>query len=533
MNKKINSMKKITAIILSGVMLLASSCSKELDINKNPNSATSATPELILPQALNYTAGLLNSFNNYGAQVGGYAANAGGYGGFGTAFTYNFASGDYGGLFTSSYDLLNDYQTIINQSQGVPEYNYYNAMGKIMKALHFQMLVDTYNDVPYSEALKGGAVLSPKYDAAADIYKDLAIQLDSAITLINAGANVVGVKVPSATQDGLFGGDATKWKKLANTVKLRIMVRGNGKVTFANTTFSSDGFLTTDALINPGYTRDNGRQNPKWNTWGWSYTGSAGNKAWMPSTYALTFYNGAKISDGGRYKAMYYQYPSTPTNQLGQETNSTVTIAPSPEGSFWYPGTDRAGTSAGNSTGALKGPNAGMPLITAAESYFLQAEAAVRGIITGTAATLFNNGITASFKYVYALPDGSYAAPLADPTTDAATYLTTNTASPLVNFALATTTAQKVEAIITQKWIALNFVNSDQSWNDYRRTGYPAVVTTAGATAAQTFASKFSESTRPDRLPTRILYPPSEGSYNSANVPKGISPFTSLIFWAQ
>jgi hypothetical protein len=76
-------------------------------------------------------------------------------------------------------------------------------------------------------------------------------------------------------------------------------------------------------------------------------------------------------------------------------------------------------------------------------------------------------------------------------------------------------------------------VNSEQSWNDYRRTGYPSVVTTAGATATQTFASKYSESTRPDRLPTRLLYPPSEGSYNSANVPKGISPFTSLIFWAQ
>ena len=78
MNKKINSMKKITAIILSGVVLFASSCSKQLDINNNPNAATSATPELILPQALNYTAGLLNSFNTYGAQVGGYAANAGG-----------------------------------------------------------------------------------------------------------------------------------------------------------------------------------------------------------------------------------------------------------------------------------------------------------------------------------------------------------------------------------------------------------------------------------------------------------------------
>jgi hypothetical protein len=533
MNKKINSMKKITAIILSGVMLIASSCSKQLDINANPNAATSATPELILPQALNYTAGVLNSFNTYGAQIGGYAANAGGYGGFGTNFTYNFASGDYSGLFTSSYDLLEDYQSIINQSQGVPTNNYFNAIGKIMKSLHFQLLVDTYNDVPYTQALQGATVLSPRYDAAADIYKDLAIQLDSAISLINAGSSVVGIKTPSSTQDGLFGGNMTKWKQLANTVKLRILVRGNGKVTFANSTFSADGFLTTDALINPGYTRDNGKQNPKWNTWAWSYTGAAGNKAWMPTTYALTFYNGAKVSDAGRYQAMYYQYPSTPTNQLGQETNSTVTIASCPEGSFWYPGSNRVGTSAGASTGTLKGPNAGMPLLTAAESYFLQSEAAVRGIITADAATLFNNGVTASFKYLYALPDGSYAAPLADPIAGASSYLTTNAASPLVNFALATTTAQKIEAIITQKWIALNFVNSDQSWNDYRRTGYPAVVTTAGATAAQTFASKFSESTRTDKLPTRLLYPPSEGSYNSANVPKGISPFTSLIFWAQ
>ncbi|MEY4278703.1 MAG: hypothetical protein RL377_707 [Bacteroidota bacterium] len=531
MNKKINSMKKITAIILSGVMLIASSCSKQLDINANPNSATSATPELILPQALNYTAGLLNSFNTYGAQVGGYAANAGGYGGFGTAFTYNFASGDYGGLFTSSYDLLEDYQSIINQSQGVATNNYFNAIGKIMKSLHFQLLVDTYNDVPYSQALQGASVLSPRYDAAADIYKDLAIQLDSAITLINAGSSVVGIKTPSATQDGLFGGNMTKWKQLANTVKLRILVRGNGKVTFANSTFSSDGFLTTDALINPGYTRDNGKQNPKWNTWGWSYTGAAGNKAWMPTTFAKAFYDGVKLVDYGRGRALYYNFPSTSTNQLGQETNSTVTIAPSPEGSFWYPSSSRVGTSAGNATGALKGPNAGMPLITAAESYFLQAEGVLKGIVTGTAATLYNNGITASFRYLYALPDGTFGTLV--PATDAATYLTDNASSPLVNFSLATTPAQQLEAIITQKWIALNFVNSDQAWNDYRRTGYPTLVNTPGASATQTFASKYSESTRPDHLPTRILYPPSEGAYNSANVPKGISPFTSLIFWAQ
>jgi hypothetical protein len=143
---------------------------------------------------------------------------------------------------------------------------------------------------------------------------------------------------------------------------------------------------------------------------------------------------------------------------------------------------------------------------------------------------LFNNGITASFKYLYTLPSGAVSG---NPSADVATYLTDNATSYLVNYSLATTQAQQLEAIITQKWVALNFVSSEQSWNDYRRTMYPKLVSTPGATAIQTFASKVSESTRPDKLPTRILYPPTEGSYNSANVPKGIVPFGSLIFWAQ
>jgi len=206
-------------------------------------------------------------------------------------------------------------------------------------------------------------------------------------------------------------------------------------------------------------------------------------------------------------------------------------VVSSPDGTFWFTSTSRVGTSAGNSVGVLKGPNAGLPVITASESYFIQAEAALKGIISSTtAAAAFSNGITASFKYLYMLPDGSTSG---NPTADAATYLTDNASSYLVNYGLATSDAQRLEAIITQKWVALNFVNSDQSWNDYRRTLYPKLVNTPGATALQTFASRVSESTRPDKLPTRVLYPASEGSYNTANVPKGISPFSSLIFWAQ
>ena len=521
-------MKKITSFILMGVVLLGTSCKKYLDINSNPNSATSATPKLILPQALTATAGMMNSYNNYGAQMVGYMANAGGYGGFGSAVTYSFSANDFTGLWSGTYDNLEDYQTIINQSAGKPEYTYFKAVARIMKAMDYQLLVDTYNDVPYNEALKGADNLTPAYTDAKVIYKDLAAQLDTAITEINAGATVPGV-TPLSSSDVMFKGDYTKWKQFANTLKLRLMIHASGKVTFNNTTFSSDGFLTSDAMINPGYIRDNGKQNPKWNNWGFTSTGGDATKSWMPTTFILGFYNGAKLSDNYRGPAIYYKFPSTPTNRLGYENSSVVS---SPSGSFWYPNNDRTAATAGNVTGVLKGPEASMPVLTASESYFLQAEGRLKGLITtgDDVATLFKNGMVASFHYLYLKSDNKTLA--ADPATDVASYISDNSGSYLVNFSIATSADQQLEAIITQKYIALNMVNSDQAWDDYRRTHYPTIISTAGATGTQTFASLQSQSSRPDKLPTRVLYPTSEGSYNTSNMPKGISPFTSTIFWA-
>jgi hypothetical protein len=181
----------------------------------------------------------------------------------------------------------------------------------------------------------------------------------------------------------------------------------------------------------------------------------------------------------------------------------------------------------------------GEPLMLAAESYFLQAEAQLRGILsTGvTTDSLFDSGILASFNYLYLLPDDkTYGTDangnMLDPATGFAQYLLDNSGSYLVNYNLATSDNQRLEAIITQKYIAVNFINSQEGWNEYRRTGYP---TSANSTsnAYASFASTLSQSSRPDKLPTRILYPASEYSYNAANVPTGISPYTSLIFWAK
>jgi hypothetical protein len=355
------TMKRVLTVIVA-TMFLISSCDDYLDINTNPNQATAVNADLVLPQALVATALVLNAYNSYGMQIGGYAANAGGYGGFNETVSYLYTPNNYSNLWPASYDNLEDYQYIITQTNEDPEFVYYNAVARIMRVYGFQLLVDTYNNVPYTDALQGSDMLTPTYEDAATIYSKLADELDVAMASINAGLAAEVSPKSLGDNDVVFKGDMENWLKMANTIKLRLHVRAKGKATFSNQNFDAAGFLDTDALINPGYTRDNNRQNPLWNTWGFTYNGSAGNKAWIPTTYILTFYNNIRLSDAGRGAAMYYQFPGTGTNQLGFESTG---IPKSPEGSFWYPSNQRTGTQAGNATGALKGPDAGYPMLMA------------------------------------------------------------------------------------------------------------------------------------------------------------------------
>ncbi|MEJ0029462.1 MAG: SusD/RagB family nutrient-binding outer membrane lipoprotein [Bacteroidota bacterium] len=531
-------MKKISMIMLAVVALFATSCKDYLDVNVNQNKPTSVTADLILPQALVATGLVLNQYNTYGAQVGGYMANAGGYGGFNEQTTYAFTPNNYANLWAVSYDNLEDYQYMMDQTDGDPNFIFYNAVARIMKSYGFQLLVDAYNNVPYSQALLAAGNLTPEYDDAATIYASLASEIDKAIADLNTGISASVAPKALGTNDVVFLGNTNLWIRFANSVKLRLLIRGQGKVTFTNTSFDPAGFLNLDALINPGFARDNNRQNPEWNQWTWTYAGTAQPKAWIPTTFIAAFYNNIKINDPGRGKKMYYQWPTTGTNQLGFESTG---IPKSPDGSFWYPGTERGGTAAGNSTGAIKGPDAGFVLMLRAESDFLLSEAFLSGIPTGAsgdAQSWFTQGIKDAFYYTYSLPGGGLKKTTStedlkivsggDPTGDANAYITANAANALVDWTAAATNAQKLEAIITQKYIAVNMVNSQEGYNEYRRTGYPTITGTD-----PTFASTVSISSRQDRLPGRILYPTSEIQYNPANVPPGINTNNGVIFWAK
>jgi hypothetical protein len=528
-------MKKIFKYIMLGVVLVASSsCKKYLDINTNPNSFTSATPAIVLPQAIVGAASISNNFNISLADFSGARANAGGFGGFGSTVTYNFGTNDYAGLWTASYDNANDFEYIINSTSSDPTLAYSTGIARIMKAFAFERLVNQFNNVPYTDALKGTASLQPKYDDAVFVYKACIAELTKAVTDITtaqaATAPAANVLLPST--DPMFGGNMNLWKQFAQTVKLRMLIKMAGvpaHAAYATAEFAklnaSIGYLTVDALVQPGYEKTN-RPTPVYSSLGFSTTGTNVTTSRIPTKWIFSFYNGTKLSDGGRGSVIYRSFPSTPTNQMGDE--STGVPAALSAGSAW-----NTGTNATNNLGVAKGPTQAQPVMLAAEVNFLLAEAYARNYLTGGSdEAQFNSGITNSFTYLYKTVAGTVDASK-NVAADVATYVVNNTGTPFSGLVIYPTTGtldQKLEAIITQKYIALNMVNNDENFNEFRRTGFPKIVN-GSLDPLLTFASRQSISSHIDKLPTRVLYPQEEYNLNPTNAPAGINKFSSLIFW--
>ncbi|RYF26815.1 MAG: SusD/RagB family nutrient-binding outer membrane lipoprotein [Flavobacteriales bacterium] len=542
-------MKKIFNLILLGMIVIGtSSCKKYLDINTNPNTSTVGPVDLVLPQAITATAALSNTYSNSLGNIAGATANIFGVGGYGAYLNYNYVTADFNGLWTTGYDVANDYNYVISQTEASSSLVYSTSMARIGKAFVMSKLVDQFNDIPYSEAFQGQANLAPKYDDALTIYKDLVAQLNTAITAITTGqaANVAtpgSVVVPNVNADPLFRNDMNAWKRFANTLKLRLLIKiatSNKDAAFATAQFASFdntiGIITDDAVVNPGYIKDPGRQNPTYDSWGYSVAGVRANAQRIPTNWILAFYNGNKLNDTKRGSVIFRNFPTPAVNQLGNENTTSSQVPPtgvhpatgqSLSSSSWFTGT----VAGGDALGFIKGATQGQPIMLLAEARFLQAEAYQRGYLTGTASTSFDEGIKASIRYLYksagGVVDGSVDTD-AELTAELTAYKAANasaTAAPLVNL----TPGREIEAIITQKYIALLYITSDEAFNEYRRTAFPTTVNNS-LVATASFASRLSNSTRTDRLPARLPYPSSEFTTNAGNIPS-VNIFTSLIFW--
>ncbi len=578
-------MRKLFNIFILGTVLLTSSCKKFLDVNTNPNSPTSSTPNIVLPAAIVQVASAMTSYDNFGAWTSGYKANAGGYGGWGTVWTYNFTTDDYSAMWSSSFSAINQLNFVINNTTADGPLKFYNAQARIMKAFMYSKLVDQYGDVPYSDAGQGLNKLNPKYDKYQDVYKAIYAELNAAIAIMNTAA-VTNVTTPvTAGQDPFGGGSSaaglTKWKQFAQTVKLKMLIRAQKVADLASWVATSKATLATavgdylldDAIVQPGYSATTASQfNPQWATYGWNSAGTSTGTglSTLPTKWAVSFYNGTQYADDVRGRLMFKSYggiitqsiagsnfvinPGPAANQLGYDTEP---VPRSISGSYWYVGT-ATGTSANASVtvgGVLKGATMPQVLLTLAETKFLLAEAALPSVALFSGATTeasYLAGIDASYGYLYKGANYTWGTPNYTASQTAATITTTRNAyiaanpqltaydpssagrivKAVVDITKATNDNERLAAIITQKYLAVQMITSEEGFNEYRRTGFPGIV--FGSTnPTQTFASLKSAAPAADKLPTRVLYPAVEFQVNTENVPKGISPLTTKIFYAK
>jgi len=473
------------------VVLLLTSCDDFLDVNIDPNNPTVVTPDLVLPVAQKYTANLIQASDGGGRRANTIGnmmmynwSQSDGFAWYPDEFKYNVTSSFYATIFSNSYtQALKQYQILTQLDE---TYDNYVAIGMIMKAYHFQLLVDFYGDIPYTEALLRKDNATPIYDEASFVYGDLIVQLTAAINLINSTTSTVE---PGA-DDVIFGGDMTEWAKFANTIKLRIGVRSSNSAAIAEAFSNSAGFITDDVLVNPGYSKDEGKQNPLWNLYqdDASDVQTLTSKATCATDYILTYLSN---SNDPRINFLY-EKPETghlgvPQGLLDYDTPVVDAFVPELVSNL--------------GPGLLKSETMGACIFTLAESYFNQAEAALNSTSVGNAQTFYEAGIEASFDYLGATGASGYY----------------GTSLENVNWA---SSSNKLEAIITQKWIAVNGITAEQSWFDYSRTGYPANLPIS------------IQATSSDR-PVRLFYPASELSSNGGNVPSQPDAFTAKIFWAN
>lgn len=515
-------------LLAATITTAATSCQSFLDVNDNPNQATSVTPDALMASALattaaNYTGGIAagQNYNSYASFVAGYWSKSGTVSGFSEERTYNYSNTYQQFLFSQTYDNLEDYNQI--QTQGTTTgYPNHAAIARIMKVYSFLLLVDEYGDIPYTNALQGIGNTIPTYDKAADIYKDFIVQLKGAVSDINAAA-ASGRAVGS--EDIVFQGNMTKWKQFANSLRLRILLRESQtndatlntyvatEMTALQSASATDGFVTADVVAQPGYTANTNQQNPFYNRYGFAPGATNPTSEYsfvVPTNYIIRQYesnNDSRITQLYRLGKRTVNGTATPAyvgGTLGESVAPTFTSTNATIGSRFLIG----GT-------FLRGANVPTVLMMLSEHLFSKAEAETRGLFTGgnaAAKTDFLNGIKASFAFTY----GSAANG-----TQYDAYIAANTTNPLVNFDVASSSGSlgKQAIIIYQKYLAENTVASTEAWDDYRRTGQPKFE-----------VSLQSASTRADKLPTRLIYPQSETSTNAGNIPAGVDQYTK-IFW--
>jgi len=487
-----------------GIMLMLSSCDKQLEINVSPNALTAAPIQTVLTNVtvnVGFAAG--SDIHRFTAI---WAQQFAGQGAAGTQTLeyerYNIQPTDVNNLWGTFYaTILPDCEYIIANSAGSP---YYSGIAKIIKAYSFSRVVDMWGDVPFSEALKLTAITAPKLDKDEDIYPQLISIINDGIADLNQGSSAAS----PGTNETIYGGNRTKWIKFANTLKLRLFLHSseiNPTQTKANIdaliTSAGTNFILANAdNFQMSFLAATNAQNPI------DQFEVRRLDQFFPHKNLVDMMN-AKSDPRRAFYFTPFPYNSSPATYRGALPGEIQSWAYSRMHTFLRGAMTRvpvmatAAPNAGGipSSGANSATYAGdapIRMLTFAEYNFIRAEAALRFASAGSAQTFFTAGITASMESA-----GVSAG-------DIATYLA-------ANGTLSGSTAQQLQRIIEEKYVA-NYGVSLEPYNDYRRTGYPVLSPSPTAIIS-------------GGIPTIFYYPESETTSNPNITQRG--GIFDKVFW--
>jgi hypothetical protein len=417
---------------------------------------------------------------------------------------YTLPQFDFDGVYAGA---INDCETIIKfnsdpatalLAEGPRQVNGSNAnqiaVARILKAYYFWTLTDAWGDLPYTEALKGQANKFPKYDKQEDVYKSILSELTQAVAQFDNGVAFAG--------DIAYGADKTKWKRLANSLRMLISMRMSNRYPGAGQ-LAANEFVA--ALTDPAGSIDDNSYN-----FSITYPGGSYNNPWF------TLYDGRK--DVGQSTTFVSLLTGlSDKRQLNNIYGSSQIGVPYGRNRDYMNNIWGATFSADQWSRVLgagfRANNSTVTIVHAAAVLFARAEAREKGWTnstneTASPKTLYEKGITASFTQW-----GLTA-------TDAGTYLV-NT-----DVAYGAVSADNLAKIALQRYIAL-YPDGLQGWSEWRRTGIPAL------TPAQDASNSGGQ------IPRRFVYGVNDYATNRTNVLDAASRLTggdsqdAKVWWDQ
>jgi len=373
----------------------------------------------------------------------------------------------------------------------------------LMEVYTYHNLVNIFGDVPYTDALDVENI-SPVYDDALTIYKDLITRINADFTGLDASNGSFG------SADLIYGGDVAAWKLFANSLKLKIAINlADVDFNYSKTNVEAavtDGVFTSgadNALFN--YQGSTPNTNPLYEDLILS-----GRKDFVLTNTLVDKLNDLKDPRLNYYLQGTIDFKYLYTNPDGSKKDTTITDV-----SRWlfyadstvykevpftiyaddslnlpstYLGGDYGYSSAYSSFSHIHDniQVASFPgiLLTYSEIEFYIAEAAARTMSVGQGAQeAYDNAVTASVLYW-----GGTASEATDYLTGKGDYLLFGTWQ---------------EAIGTQAWISF-YTRGLVAYNEYRRLDFPVM-------------NEAPDAATGGPVPTRFTYPINEQTLNAVN----------------